>query len=432
MNFTPPREHSSALFPALTKGHFGVTKVFGLGRRPLFTVVRTRTRNELHLIRRGGKSCRLLTWPLSSKIRRAELLNEGFDAANLHELRTIDPARTVVLFVFDFLHETGGVECRVELFLDRLSARGIQPVIVAARHDYAPLQKYPCLRLIPGAPNAAWKLLQFVRWSGAKVVEFNLKSPKLAHDVDIKALRQLVRVGCMLHGREDTTQEFLDRLDYRCTVFSRSSGFERLVKLPNIVTFPDACPAFDPHADTALYVGRIDSEKLPTIRNFIRICERLGVRFEIAGPVTSPGSRPVGRFLPTVPPDALIGPIDTRAHLQAYGSRYLFVAGVGQVPLEAAAADLPALITPHDPTPERAMFLDAENQEVLRDWNCVINRIPRPLTPGNVDAFAEAVRLARQGDPEALRPFRIRGELERTLSADAVLDRYLKEMLGTP
>ena len=85
-----------------------------------------------------------------------------------------------------------------------------------------------------------------------------------------------------------------------------------------------------------------------------------------------------------------------------------------------------------DPTPERAMFLDAENQEVLRDWNCVINRIPRPLTPGNVDAFAEAVRLARQGDPEALRPFRIRGELERTLSADAVLDRYLKEMLGTP
>ena len=83
----PPREHSSALFPALIKGHFGVTKVFGLGRRPLFTVVRTRTRNELHLIRRGGKSCRLLTWPLSSKIRRAELLNEGFDAANLHELR---------------------------------------------------------------------------------------------------------------------------------------------------------------------------------------------------------------------------------------------------------------------------------------------------------------------------------------------------------
>ena len=296
--------------------------MFGLGRRPLFTVVRTRTRNELHLIRRGGKSCRLLTWPLSSKIRRAELLNEGFDAANLHELRTIDPARTVVLFVFDFLHETGGVERRVELFLDRLSARGIQPVIVAARHDYAPLQKYPCLRLIPGAPNAAWKLLQFVRWSGAKVVEFNLKSPKLAHDVDIKALRQLVRVGCMLHGREDTTQEFLDRLDYRCTVFSHSSGFERLVNLPNIVTFPDARPAFDPHADTALYVGRIDSEKLPTIRNFIRICERLGVRFEIAGPVTSPGSRPVGRFLPTVPPDALIGPIDTRAHLQAHGSRY--------------------------------------------------------------------------------------------------------------
>ena len=234
----------------------------------------------------------------------------------------------------------------------------------------------------------------------------------------------------MIHSKLRAKAEVLGALNYRATSRVHHKLCEDVTDIPNVVGFSASYPTYDANAAKALYVGRIDQDKLPTVRNFVAICTRYGFGFEIAGPI-SRGQKQVNAFISELPQEALLGTIDTRAFLQNQGGAYAFVGGVGQVPLEAAAANLPALVTPHLPDPGRAVFLTQENFAKLHEWNCVITEgnIPEELAPGNVEMFMQALKIAREtSSTDAIEPFRVRRVAQKLISEDVVWSSY-RELL---
>lgn len=411
----------------LTYGYFGATRIYSLLGYPLMMWVRTKTRTELRLFI-DREHCIPLGWlPLSGKYRNADLTNAQTMRSSEKIFDRIDLARTegkkIVLYVLDYLIEAGGVERRLALQFEWLEKHGIQPVLVCEKQDYKPLSDTPTIFFVPFAPHVEDFLLQLVKRTGASVVEFQMKDSRLLHSIDLTQLKTMVRTGCMIHGLVPADQAILDALDYRAT--SAVNRYARLVTIPNVVAFPHKCPAFNPKSRKALYVGRIDSEKLPTVKSFVAICSQHGFQFEIAGPL-SLQQKDVSQFSSTLPRSAYIGTIDTRAFLVEKGCEYAFIGGVGQVILEAAAANLPALIATHLPDVQRSTFLTKDNLSQLLHWNCVIKGIPEILAPGNTDTFFDALRAANQtGDPSMVAFYRVRNELEAHSCADDVWTRYL-------
>lgn len=428
---------------SLTLGYFGPTKIYSILGKPVAMRVRQRNRVEFHiLLDKGKKSFPIFALPLSKKYREADQFNcsvlerlnskatAGSDSDVLRQIaRARTDGKTIVLYVLDYLAEAGGVERRLALQFAWLERHGVQPVFVCEKHNYAPLAGVPTILIAMGAPNASETLLEIVKLTQVDVVEFQMKSPRFLHSIDLAALKAIARVGCMVHGIVDAEEDVLEQLDYRATSTTHANDYAGFVTIPNVVDFPStsSIPKFDPHAAKALYVGRIDAEKLPTLRNFVKLCERYGVAFEIAGPLS--GQEEVVAFMESIPRNRSLGTIDTRFFLEKHGNEYLFVAGVGQVPLEAAAVNLPALVAAHATDFGRSTFLTTANLRDLREWNCVIKdrKIPRDLAPGNAEEFFAAVSAARAADSDkALDRFRVRSALEKQLSADAVWGRYLK------
>ncbi len=398
---------------------------------------RTQKHDEILFASPRGMT-RLTTLPHPRSLQLADIRNDAFDAGNLYEIKKICEAkregRAVVLYVIRELTKTGGIERRLELQFAWLAAHGVQPVIVCERQEYAPLAGYPTLRFFSWAPGAGEKLLELIRWTGASAVEFNNVPREYPIPLDVEALKAWTRVGCMIHSAAKPTedlQRLLDSFDYRCTSDPHAHEFRNFDFVPNVVDFPEIgdFPGVNIESRRALYVGRICDEKLPSVRNFVDLCGRHGIDCEIAGPVAI--EKGTSKFLSAFPRDRLLGAISTRRFLKERGSEYLFIAGVAQVPLEAAAAGFPALVAPHAGDSTRSVFLARDNLSLMRSWNCTIKKMPQELAPGNAGEFFEAVEKARKsGGPESLGKFLVRRELEETLSADKVWGRYRDIMLG--
>lgn len=410
-------------------GFFGITHIWTLFGLPVAYRLRTRTSEEIRLAF-GKRHARLWKRQLPMRFLTESVRNDAADAANLHEINRLCKGGTRALFVMDSLMAAGGVERRLELFFEYLVKAGIQPILVLERSAYKPLAKYTQLRLIYGAPNAGDKLIELVRLTGASIVEFNMKDVKLFHDVNLEALKRWARIGCMIHGGVVCDPERIERLDYVCAITNKTKPNRKdAAVVPNVVEFPSETPNYRPESDKALCVSRIDTEKLPTIRNFIAICRRYDLRFEIAGPVQH--CPLVDRFLAETDPEAFLGVVDTRTFLQEHGSEYCFVAGVGQVPLEAAAANLPSLVATHLGDTMRSAFLTIENAARLVEYNCVIRTIPPEYVLGNVEAFFAARELVLSGAvPKALESFRVREHMKTLVDAEVVTKRYITLITG--
>lgn len=337
--------------------------------------------------------------------------------------------RHLVFYVVDSLEEVGGVERKLELQFAWLREHGIEPVLVTERDDYAAFKEIPHLFLYHDDPAAEEKLFAMVEALQPLAVEFNMKGAALFNRVDLARLKSLTRVGAMLHGETDVLLARLPALDF-CLATTSGTRPIAAKAFPNVVQFPARPVAYNLAATRALYIGRIDRGKLPTLQTFVEICEKWQVPYQVAGSFSTQSD--VVRFQRRLPLAALLGPIDTRAFLAEHGHDYLFVGGVGQVPLEAAAVNLPALITTHHVHDAmRSAVLTAENMPDFLAWNCVINKMPQGLVASNLDAFFEALQTAKATDSVTpLMPYRVRNELARRLDVDVVFGEYEAVLLG--
>ena len=167
---------------------------------------------------------------------------------------------------------------------------------------------------------------------------------------------------------------------------------------------------------TALFISRISKVKLKTLENFIKICERNNIAYKIAGPIDHANVK-VAKFVSRLKEGVLIGGIDTYDYLSKHGDDYLFVGGIGQVPIEAASFGIPALILSAR-SEEYSTFLTADKIPFFITWNFVINDCPKEGL-GNIDAFFRDV--AR----DEVRQYSLGDEVSERLSVDAVMKQHM-------
>lgn len=411
-----------------TRGYFGRIVYFARSTCGLNLAISIDRTHQGHLFKLdiSQRTVTLLRLPLRPKFHKAQQHNLAFRTQNLSTLSQLPSGIPCAFFVLDRLEPVGGVERRLSIMLNHLKERGIQPVLVLEEHHYEPLKDFPTVFLKHCAPNATAQLMEMVEYAHPVLVEFNMKDTRLFHDIDLNQLKERVKtVGCMLHGYLDLDPQQMRLLDYRCSVSTRFyTDIEDIVNIPNAVAIPEIPPPYNVQARYALYVGRIDDEKLPTLQNFIKICEQFGFKYHIAGSISS--QTVVQNFVRQLPAESLIGAINTREYLQTHSRDYAFIGGVGQVPLEAGVANLPALICTHLDDPLKSAVLCDENVDTLVDWNCVIRKIPEEDYIPNVADFMDALATARDEQSTApLKSFQVRNQLKALRGITPIMNKYI-------
>ena len=416
---------------SISYGYYGPRKIYKFHGRPFLMRVNLPDRKELHLIISENRTFPIFSQAKYPTVREIDKFNTESINSNsklFNEISQIKRnGKNIYLYVVTDLSKTGGVERRLSLLFSWLEKKGIQPVIVCEENNYKPFAHIPTIKIKFETPNIDTIILEIVERTQASILEFQLKCPRLLHSVNIDSLKQKTKVGCMIHGIVDGDQSIFDKLDYRATSTQHANNYHGFTTIPNVVEFPNHCPDFHLESKKALYIGRIDNEKLPTIINFVKLCKQNNVEFMIAGPISR--QKQTNALISKLPVDTCIGPINTRSFLTEQGSNFLFIGGVGQVPLEAAAANIPSLVTPHSSDLNRSTFLTAENLSSIRDWNCVIkdDKIPKEIAPGNSSDFFNSLQEARKSKSlTPIQKFRIRSTLEEQLSEDVVWGKYLE------
>ena len=330
-----------------------------------------------------------------------------------------------ILYVVNSLEHVGGVETRLRDQFEYLAAHGIMPIVLCERNACPSMFRYPLLQMDYSAENAEELLYELVALSGADAVEFQLKSPRLVNSVNLSGLKQIARVGACIHGETDVFPRQLLQTDYYFGTAPRAVLPKEALIIRNWIKMPRRTVSPSPESRKALFVSRIDNEKFPTVKNFVSLCRACGFSFSIAGSIKS-GDEVLHRKLQSLhlPPDALAGPIETHAFLSAHGGEYAFVAGVGQVPLEAAAFGIPGMVIPHKDNWRLATVLTEENFSFLREWNMVIKVCPDSDLLGNVETFLED---RTRGD---MKKYDLRELVRKNCSIDAAMAVYLDAVYG--
>lgn len=163
----------------------------------------------------------------------------AFNAANLSEIEAAKERAgadgTIVLYVLEELAKTGGTERRLEIQFAWLRAHGIEPIIICERQHYEPLRSYSTIFAQFSSPNISDILANFIRLTNAAALEFNIKSSRLMHSVDIEMLKTWTRIGCMFHNEADVDLETVRQLDYTCSSANRKCLEGHGILIPNTV-----------------------------------------------------------------------------------------------------------------------------------------------------------------------------------------------------
>lgn len=142
----------------------------------------------------------------------------------------------------------------------------------------------------------------------------------------------------------------------------------------------------------ALFISRVDDEKFPTLKSFLRVCKDIGCDYEIAGDMNKPSR--MKNFIRDMEPGRFIGPVDTVRFLEQNANNYLFVGGVGQVSLEALSFGIPALVAAHHENHEYSRFVVRDNFDCLASNNFVINHfLPNDNIAGQLGQFIHDCRV---------------------------------------
>jgi hypothetical protein len=119
-------------------------------------------------------------------------------------------------------------------------------------------------------------------------------------------------------------------------------------------------------------VSRIDSYTMPTIEAFIELCDKNKIEFHIAGNEFL-SEKYTAELKNRLKDEVLIGNVDGINFLRQNVDKYLFVAGAGQVVLEAGILGYPVFLTSHFGF-ENSSFLTEENIRLFNGSNFTIRK----------------------------------------------------------
>ncbi|MFE8048958.1 glycosyltransferase family protein [Brenneria goodwinii] len=398
-------------------GFFGKKYEYKLLNINVLSIIRHYTHDEL----------RLFNFPIWHKNRNDNpgiILNEQKQLRNLSIANVLSSGESErrILFVVDYLQETGGVESRITRLFSFLQENGYSPMIISTCNRYKQLLTFPNFSLDYKAPNATKLFMALIETIKPDVVEFQFKSTRFFHDIDLDKLLKITRVGCCIHEQLKIDQERLNKLNYR-TASAYRKGISNVTHILNWIEH--LTPVWQHKKQSkALFISRIEPDKILTIINFITICDENGWDFEIAGTYDKGKNRKTVEKIVSlgVPKSAFIGHIDTIKHLKGNVDKYLFISGVGQIPIEAASLGYPVLITPHFDNPNLSTFVTPQNIAFLQHQNFVLREIPENYLSvlGNVNEFKDSLNEERR-----LANFLPHNEMQKLCSQDTILEKYL-------
>ena len=313
------------------------------------------------------------------------------------------------------LNSCGGMESRILKYAEHLRKNGIEPYFLSTYNNSNPILKnFTCFFLRFYDANFQECLFKLLQHKHFNCVEFHLfgNSPYF-EKIDMQTLKASCRAGATLHGSFRFPKEQLSKLDYCCLVtkFLDYDKPNRTVQ-PNGVNIQPPCWTYSGQRK-ALFVSRLDKEKLPTLRAFLDFCKKKHISPEVAGPLSQ---KPAAAIRTLIEQDykksvTFIGEIDTLSFLKDHPQDYLFVGGVGQVPLEALSLGYPAFVCSHFGM-EYSSFVTEDNFESLRLYNFVIRN--------NKGMFPVSQELPNGSTPP------LPNELLEKISFSSVVSEYRK------
>lgn len=244
----------------------------------------------------------------------------------------------------------GGVENRVQQYCRLWQKHGWQTYIAPTM----PSAKLPFLEKSSsrhGCINTLllcwWRLTRNVRvveWQSGSDGKVRF-SPKVLKAFGIKT-------GIVFHGRVgQTVQRRAWQTDYQLCVSpaqqKRCPALKACPYVNNALELDLSTWSFE-NQKKALLVSRLDRDKIPSVRAFVRFCIAQKMVFDVAGS----GNAAVFLkqwatkqcALAKLPAPLFRGSINTLAFLKEHKEEYLFIGGVGQVVLEALSLGYPALL----------------------------------------------------------------------------------------
>lgn len=256
-----------------------------------------------------------------------------------------------ILYIIKRIENCGGVETRLLQYADLLVRQGYNVAFVTETNRFASLDRFDCYHLNFHASNFEKSLLSLIEHLGITIVEIQIKSSKCLNFINIDNVKKYCRVGCCIHGNiRNLDIEMLNRLDYRILISDALSHIDYL-RLKHHKILPIAIAYNKPQwcycgQRKALLVSRIGRDKYNQIAAFTEYCQTHDIPFCIAGPLISNSTiRRLKRFF-NLKSSHFIGKLDnTVGYLSKHTNEYLFVAGVGQVLLEAGSLGYPCFLT---------------------------------------------------------------------------------------
>lgn len=398
------------LFSVIKKGYYGNVVTIMFCEKELLRFYRSQTGERVFLF---GKKFLKRSLPEKYLLKNA-CNNASMQASCFDDI--VRQSKKTVVFVIDSIEDLGGVETRLYHEACYMKSIGYEPIIVTKYDRSDKLREFCNILLDYKAPNFTYWLDHIVRKAKPVFVEFHFKGWKYLHDVNIANLKEKTIVGACIHGIYRVAHSLMRQFDYRVySCANDTNRFEDAHHVPNFIRATSQRWSYKKQS-TALFISRISEVKLKTLDNFIKICKQNNIQYKIAGPIdhTNPA---VTKYVSCLEDDVLIGGIDTYKYLTEHGDDYLFVGGIGQVPIEAASFGIPALIL-SSRSEEYSTFLTADKMAFFIKWNFVINECPKEGL-GNADDFFHDVARGEVSQ------YSLGDEINSMLSVDSVMKQHM-------
>lgn len=287
-----------------------------------------------------------------------------------------------IAFVVKKLYSTGGIETRLNYYCSLLEKDGFNVIIITKSNDNLDFKKYTTINLDIGGSNFFLCLYALTRLLKISLIEFQSVPDATFRFFDFDILRKKCLIGYVIHGTYLKVNYLnSNNFHYIISISDRLKNFYKNLIAMEIKVIPNAVPTESKNCfnysgqNTALMITRICEEKLSTIRNFIDFCIQQKIPFKIAG--SEAWSNHLIKYLKkqySLASNVFIGSVNTNEFLAKNGNRFLFVAGVGQVALEAGAMGYPVFICSHLDI-NSSCFLSLSNIDFLKSENFTIKQM---------------------------------------------------------
>lgn len=335
------------------------------------------------------------------------------------------PSSKRILYIVPALAKVGGVETRLRKQLTYLTSLGYQVAIMTWEGNACrSLLHYPNLTFCFSCENFTQVLAEFIEYGRFDIIEFQFKETDYLTNIDFRILNEKCQVGCCIHQIVNLDRIPFKSFDYAFTSLGKQENpvWDNIPRIPNWTDIIENTWCWN-QQKKALFISRFDREKWSTLESFAKVCEELSCDFEIAGNITPKVSNQFNRFLSSHKNCTYIGEIDTENHLRNNSNRYLFIGGVGQVPLEALSFGIPALVSTHQADYLQSRFVTKQNLHILAKYNLVIKKYLANTESGNIAHFQQSIQ------DKDFSEFSLCDEVRQYLSEESVMQKYLSLIL---